>query len=46
VLVIVGGTIPAEDAEELQRRGVAGVFTPGAPTSEIVDFVRGAVAVS
>jgi methylmalonyl-CoA mutase cobalamin-binding domain/chain len=46
VLVIVGGTIPTEDAEELQRRGVAGVFTPGAPTSEIVDFVRGAVAVS
>jgi methylmalonyl-CoA mutase C-terminal domain/subunit len=46
VLVIVGGTIPTEDAEELVRRGVAGVFTPGVPTTEIVDFVRGAVAVS
>ncbi len=46
VLVIVGGTIPTEDAEELRSRGVAGVFTPGAPTSEIVDFVRGAVTVS
>jgi len=44
VLVVLGGTIPAEDAEELKRHGVAAVFTPGAPTSEIVDFLRGAVA--
>jgi methylmalonyl-CoA mutase C-terminal domain/subunit len=44
VLVVVGGTIPAEDAEELRRLGVAAVFTPGAATSEIVDFLRGAVA--
>ncbi len=40
VLVVVGGTIPAEDAEELKEQGVAAVFTPGAPTSEIVDFLR------
>jgi methylmalonyl-CoA mutase C-terminal domain/subunit len=40
VLVVVGGTIPTEDAEELKQRGVAEVFTPGAPTSEIVDFLR------
>ena len=46
VVVVVGGTIPAEDAAELQGLGVAGVFGPGAPTSEIVDFVRGAVTVS
>ena len=45
VLVLVGGTIPGEDAEELKRLGVAAVFTPGAPTSEIVEFLRGAVAV-
>jgi methylmalonyl-CoA mutase C-terminal domain/subunit len=44
VLVVLGGTIPAEDAEELQKQGVAAVFTPGAPTSEIVDFLKGAVA--
>jgi methylmalonyl-CoA mutase C-terminal domain/subunit len=44
VLVVVGGTIPAEDAEELKRRGVAEVFTPGAPTSAIVEFLRGALA--
>ena len=29
VLVIVGGTIPGEDADELRRQGVAEIFTPG-----------------
>jgi methylmalonyl-CoA mutase C-terminal domain/subunit len=43
VLVVVGGTIPDEDARELKRLGVAEVFTPGAPTSEIVDFIRSKV---
>ena len=43
VLVVVGGTIPVEDAEELRRLGVAEVFTPGAPTQDIIDFIRGAV---
>jgi methylmalonyl-CoA mutase, C-terminal domain len=40
VLVVVGGTIPAEDADELRALGVAEVFTPGAPMSRIVDFLR------
>jgi len=31
------------DADELRKLGVAGVFGPGAPTTEIVDFIRGAV---
>ena len=44
VLVVVGGTIPDDDAAELKRQGVAEVFTPGAPTSEIVEFLRGRVA--
>jgi methylmalonyl-CoA mutase cobalamin-binding domain/chain len=43
VLVVVGGTIPADDADELKSLGVAAVFGPGAPTAEIVDFLRGAV---
>ena len=43
VLVVVGGTIPPDDADELKARGVAAVFGPGATTTEIVDFVRGAV---
>ena len=40
VLVVVGGTIPTDDARELKERGVAEVFTPGASTSAIVDFLR------
>ena len=44
VLVVVGGTIPADDAAELKERGVAEVFTPGAPTAEIVEFLRARVA--
>jgi isobutyryl-CoA mutase small subunit len=36
VLVLVGGTIPADDAEELRRLGVAGVYTPGSATGDIV----------
>ena len=44
VLVVVGGTIPPDDAEELKEKGVAAVFGPGATTTDIVDFLRGAVA--
>ena len=45
VLVVVGGTIPQDDADELKSKGVAAVFGPGATTAEIVDFLRGAVPV-
>ena len=40
VLVVVGGTIPREDVVALKEQGVAEIFTPGAPMSEIVDFLR------
>jgi isobutyryl-CoA mutase small subunit len=40
VLVTVGGTIPAEDIPELKELGVSEVFTPGAGTDEIVEFIR------
>ncbi len=43
VVVTVGGTIPADDIEELRSLGVSEVFTPGASTQEIIDFIRGAV---
>jgi methylmalonyl-CoA mutase C-terminal domain/subunit len=42
VVITVGGTIPADDIPELKRLGVAEVFTPGAGTDEIVDFIRSA----
>jgi methylmalonyl-CoA mutase C-terminal domain/subunit len=44
VVVTVGGTIPADDIPELKKLGVSEVFTPGSPTQDIVDFIRGAVA--
>ncbi|MEA2371654.1 MAG: methylmalonyl-CoA mutase, C-terminal domain [Solirubrobacteraceae bacterium] len=44
VVITVGGTIPADDIPELKRLGVAEVFTPGAPTQAIIDFIRDAVA--
>ena len=44
VVVTVGGTIPDDDIPELKKLGVAEVFTPGAPTQQIVDFIREAVS--
>ena len=40
VLVLVGGIIPDEDATELKRLGVAGIFQPGASLDGIVQFIR------
>ncbi len=42
VMVVVGGTVPDGDAEELKRLGVAAVFQPGSPLDEIVEFIRSA----
>ena len=42
VVVTVGGTIPADDIPELKELGVAEVFTPGASTQDIIDFIQGA----
>ena len=40
VLVVLGGTIPTGDAKALRELGVAAIFTPGAPTSTIVEFLQ------
>ena len=40
VLVIGGGVIPDADIPGLKAAGIAGVFTPGTPTSAIVDFIN------
>ena len=42
VIVCVGGTIPGEDIAPLKELGVAEIFTPGAPTGEIVELARNA----
>jgi methylmalonyl-CoA mutase C-terminal domain/subunit len=43
VLVTVGGTIPNQDIPKLKELGVAEVFTPGAPTQAIIDFISKSV---
>ena len=43
IVVFGGGIIPEADLPELQRLGVARVFTPGATTTDIVEWVRGNV---
>jgi len=40
VLVVGGGIIPEEDIEGLKKAGVAAIFGPGTPTTEIVEFIR------
>ncbi len=40
IVVFGGGIIPDEDVPELERLGVAAIFTPGATTTEIVDWVK------
>ena len=40
IVVFGGGIIPDADIQELYRMGVARIFTPGAPTTDIVAWVR------
>jgi len=44
VCLVVGGTIPNDDAAALRGMGVAEVFTPGSPTSAIVEFLTAQTA--
>jgi methylmalonyl-CoA mutase C-terminal domain/subunit len=43
ITVFGGGIVPAEDIAELERSGVAKVFTPGATTQEIIAWIRESV---
>jgi methylmalonyl-CoA mutase, C-terminal domain len=43
VVITVGGTIPSDDVKTLKELGVAEVFTPGASTQQVIDFIRSAV---
>jgi len=40
IAVFAGGIIPDEDIPELKKAGVLEVFTPGASTRSIIDFVH------
>jgi methylmalonyl-CoA mutase C-terminal domain/subunit len=40
VLILVGGIIPEQDVEFLRRHGVKGIFQPGTPMDDIIQFIR------
>ena len=40
VLVLIGGIIPDVDIPKLQRIGISGIFLPGSPMQDIVDFIN------
>jgi methylmalonyl-CoA mutase C-terminal domain/subunit len=43
VVVLVGGIIPDVDIPKLRTMGVRGIFLPGSPMQDIVDFINGQV---
>ena len=40
VLLLVGGIIPEQDFDQMKKAGVSGIFNPGTPMDEIVEFIR------
>src|SRR5579883_3616505 len=40
ILIVLGGTIPAQDVQFLKSKGVAAIFGPGTPLEEAVQFIR------
>ena len=41
VQVVVGGIIPDQDVPKLNAMGIRGIFIPGTPMQQIVDFITG-----
>ena len=39
VLVVIGGIIPDVDIPKLKDMGVKGIFLPGTPMQDIIDFI-------
>ncbi|MDX9917868.1 MAG: cobalamin B12-binding domain-containing protein [Gudongella sp.] len=40
VLVLGGGVIPEDDIPHLKEGGIEAIFTPGTPTSEVIEFIK------
>jgi methylmalonyl-CoA mutase C-terminal domain/subunit len=40
ILIVLGGTIPDQDAEAMKASGVAAIFGPGTPLDTTIDFIR------
>lgn len=43
VVVVLGGIVPPETVEELNKLGIRGIFGPGAPLGDIISFIRKSV---
>ena len=46
VLVVAGGIFPQDDIPKIKAMGIAGIFGPGTPFDQIVEFIRGHVHTS
>ena len=40
VMVVIGGIIPDVDIPKLRELGVKGIFLPGTPMQDIIDFIN------
>ena len=40
VLVVIGGIIPDVDIPKLQQMGIKGIFLPGSPMQQIIDYIN------
>jgi methylmalonyl-CoA mutase C-terminal domain/subunit len=40
LILLIGGIIPKDDVEILQKLGFSGIFGPGTPLSSIINFIR------
>ena len=40
IIIFGGGIIPKDDVKKLKEMGVKEIFLPGAPTAEIIDWVK------
>jgi methylmalonyl-CoA mutase C-terminal domain/subunit len=46
VVVFAGGIIPKDDVEALKEQGIEQVFTPGAATTTIIEWLRARLPVA
>lgn len=40
VLIVGGGVIPSEDIPGLKEAGIAEIFTPGTPTTQMIEYIK------
>ncbi|WP_025642452.1 cobalamin B12-binding domain-containing protein [Schnuerera ultunensis] len=40
MLIIGGGVIPDDDIPKLKEAGIEAIFTPGTPTTEVIEYIK------